>query len=36
MHKAHLFNYLGIESIDGNAFIKTTHDRIDEFSVDRH
>ena len=36
MHKAHLFNYLGIESIDGDAFIETARDQVDEFGVDRH
>ena len=36
MHKAHLFNYLGIESIDGGAFMETAHDQVDEFGVDRH
>ena len=36
MHKAHLFNYLGIESIDGDAFVETSRDQVDEFGVDRH
>ena len=36
MHKAHLFNYLGIESIDGGAFMETAHDQVDGFGVDRH
>ena len=36
MHKAHLFNYLGIKSVDGDAFLETAHDQVDEFGVDRH
>ncbi|PSQ37954.1 thioredoxin reductase [Halobacteriales archaeon SW_5_70_135] len=36
MHKAHLFNYLGIKSIDGDAFVETSRDQVDEFGVDRH
>ena len=36
IHKAHLFNYLGIESIDGDAFLETARDQVDEFGVDRH
>ena len=36
MHKAHLFNYLGIESIDGDEFMDLTRDQVDEFDVDRH
>ncbi|MFW6384978.1 MAG: FAD-dependent oxidoreductase [Halodesulfurarchaeum sp.] len=35
MHKAHLFNYLGIESIDGSAFVGESRDQVDEFGVDR-
>mgnify|MGYP000300745598 CR=1 FL=1 len=36
MHKAHLFNYLGIESRDGSAFIEDAREQVDEFGVDRH
>lgn len=36
MHKAHLFNYLGIDSIDGDEFMTEARDQIDEFGVDRH
>ncbi|UPM42893.1 NAD(P)/FAD-dependent oxidoreductase [Halocatena salina] len=36
MHKAHLFNYLGIESIDGSAFMDDAREQIDGFDVDRH
>ncbi|MDT3436903.1 FAD-dependent oxidoreductase [Haloarcula sp. 1CSR25-25] len=36
MHKAHLFNYLGIESIDGDEFMDCSRDQVDAFDVDRH
>ncbi|MFC6963390.1 NAD(P)/FAD-dependent oxidoreductase [Halocatena marina] len=36
MHKAHLFNYLGIESIDGSEFMSDARDQIEEFGIDRH
>jgi thioredoxin reductase len=35
MHKAHLFNYLGVGSIDGSAFIETARAQVDSFGVDR-
>jgi thioredoxin reductase (NADPH) len=35
MHKAHLFNYLGIESRDGSQFVEDTREQVDEFGVDR-
>lgn len=35
LHKAHLFNYLGIESVDGTAFMETARAQVDEFDVDR-
>lgn len=35
MHKAHLFNYLGIGSVDGSAFIATARQQIDDFDVER-
>jgi thioredoxin reductase len=36
MHKAHLFNYLGIGSQDGTAFLETARRQVDSFGVDRH
>jgi thioredoxin reductase len=36
MHKAHLFNYLGIDSKDGTAFLEDSRDQVDEFGVQRH
>ncbi|WP_267639232.1 NAD(P)/FAD-dependent oxidoreductase [Haloarchaeobius amylolyticus] len=36
MHKAHLFNYLGIESEDGSAFMDDAREQVDDFGVDRH
>ena len=36
MHKAHLFNYLGIGSVDGSAFIETAREQVDSFGVERH
>ena len=35
MHKAHLFNYPGIGSVDGSAFMETLRDQVDDFGVDR-
>ena len=35
MHKAHLFNYLGVGSIDGTAFMETARTQVDSFGVDR-
>ncbi|MFC6904425.1 NAD(P)/FAD-dependent oxidoreductase [Halalkalicoccus tibetensis] len=35
MHKAHLFNYLGIGSVDGSAFMATARKQVDDFGVDR-
>jgi len=35
MHFAHLFNYLGIESIDGDEFLERSRDQVDSFGVDR-
>jgi len=35
MHKAHLFNYLGIESKDGTEFVEDAREQVDEFGVDR-
>jgi len=36
MHKAHLFNYLGVGSQDGSAFMQTARNQVDSFGVDRH
>ncbi len=35
MHKAHLFNYLGVGSIDGSAFLETARAQVDSFGVNR-
>ena len=35
MHKAHLFNYLGVGSQDGSAFMETARRQVDSFGVDR-
>jgi thioredoxin reductase (NADPH) len=34
MHKAHLFNYLGIESMDGTAFMERSREQVEGFGVD--
>jgi len=36
LHKAHLFNYLGIGSIDGSSFLDVAQSQVDSFGVDRH
>ena len=36
MHKAHLFNYPGIGSQDGTAFLETLRTQVDSFGVDHH
>ncbi len=36
LHKAHLFNYLGIESVDGEEFLETARGQVEEFGADRH
>ncbi len=33
LHKAHLFNYLGIESMDGTAYLETGRDQVREFGA---
>ena len=35
MHKAHLFNYPGIGSIDGSAYMETLRQQVDSFGVNR-
>ncbi|WP_436902156.1 NAD(P)/FAD-dependent oxidoreductase [Halovenus halobia] len=36
MHKAHLFNYPGIGSVDGSVYLETLRDQVDDFGVERH
>ena len=36
MHKAHLFNYLGIDSQDGTAFMEDAREQVEGFGVDIH
>ncbi len=35
MHKAHLFNYLGVGSVDGSTFMSTGRQQVDDFGTDR-
>jgi thioredoxin reductase len=35
MHKAHLFNYPGIGSLDGSAFLQTARQQADDFGAER-
>ncbi|MFC6755644.1 MULTISPECIES: FAD-dependent oxidoreductase [Haloarcula] len=34
MHKAHLFNYLGIDSMDGSEYMDVSREQVVEFGVD--
>jgi thioredoxin reductase (NADPH) len=36
LHKAHLFNYLGIESEDGSAFVEDAREQVADFGADIH
>jgi thioredoxin reductase len=36
MHKAHLFNYPGIGSVDGSNYLDTLRQQVDDFDVERH
>jgi len=36
MHKAHLFNYLGIDSEDGTEFVENAREQVEEFGVTLH
>ena len=36
MHKAHLYNYLGLESVDGSDFVERSREQAREFGVDLH
>jgi len=35
MHKAHLFNYLGVGSMDGSAFLESARAQVDSFGAQR-
>ncbi|RQG94581.1 NAD(P)/FAD-dependent oxidoreductase [Natrarchaeobius chitinivorans] len=35
MHKAHLFNYLGIGSVGGSEFMATARQQVEDFGADR-
>ncbi len=35
MHKAHLFNYLGVGSVGGSEFMATARQQVDDFGADR-
>ena len=35
LHKAHLFNYPGIRSIDGSSYLEVLREQVDDFGVDR-
>ncbi len=35
MHSAHLFNYLGIDSVDGTEFVEGARQQADDFGVER-
>jgi thioredoxin reductase len=36
MHKAHLFNYLGVGSLGGDSFMEVARQQVDDFGVERH
>jgi len=36
LHKAHLFNYLGIESVDGTAFVEDAREQVADFGAEIH
>ncbi|ESP87242.1 NAD(P)/FAD-dependent oxidoreductase [Candidatus Halobonum tyrrellensis] len=36
MHKAHLFNYLGVGSTDGTNFLETARRQVETFDAERH
>ncbi|WEL21273.1 FAD-dependent oxidoreductase [Halorhabdus sp. BNX81] len=36
MHKAHLFNYLGIDSMDGSEFMDVSREQVESFGVQRN
>ena len=36
LHSAHLFNYLGVGSVDGDAFLETARQQAADFGAERH
>lgn len=36
LHSAHLFNYLGIESVGGDEFLAVARRQVDSYGADRH
>lgn len=36
LHKAHLFNYPGVRSLDGDSYLRIARQQVDEFGADRH
>jgi thioredoxin reductase len=36
LHSAHLFNYLGIESVDGTEFVEDAREQVEGFGADIH
>jgi thioredoxin reductase len=36
MHKAHLFNYLGVNSLDGSSYLDIARDQVDDVGAERH
>jgi thioredoxin reductase len=36
MHKAHLFNYPGVGSVDGSNLLSVMREQVDDFGVERH
>jgi thioredoxin reductase len=36
LHSAHLFNYLGVNSMDGDAFLGVARDQVDDTGAERH
>lgn len=36
LHKAHLFNYPGVRSIDGSNYLEVLREQVDDFGVERH
>ena len=36
LHSAHLFNYLGIDSRDGSAFVEDAREQVASFGAERH
>ena len=36
LHSAHLFNYLGVGSVGGDAFLETARQQVDDFGAERH